>query len=539
MQNNKDENLKDALKKAVTEEPNPNFIYLLEQRLLTKAPDYLRKKSFFNPLFMFFRFSHKFSSALVASVLVVAITAGVAFHMHQNGPQEIINKAYAYYESASQKNAIYYEKNYHEYEIAPGEGMKKSISELWQDDLGNTLNIESDALTGAIESAGLIKINSAGQAKIYDNLPLEESPNTQPFLEENFYCVEFYKHDGMKSNTTLMISAQDPSFYNLSGWSESEEQETELTDEQKFEIMIEDLESGNSSPEQTQLILQTLKVTNDLQDQEITENGKNYHVFTMNLKADVEIHYYINSETYKLEKMIENWKDTKETIFSVEYLESKYLDNSEAQNIFDPAKYNLHPTQMLEAGNPSNLIENGCYKTNGDKMTAEEEKEFWLTLPPSAKTDMEEFKKDTIENSFNRRKLDPVQMQNSAINLRLNLETPLKGGITQFFTSGHSGVDFASMLSEEPVIAADDGIVSFVSSNNSWNGGRQNTVIIDHGDGIQTSYSKLGVVNVKKDDKLKKGDKLATVKEGDENGFIHFELLLNGESINPQKNLAE
>lgn len=528
MQNHEDEKFKHTLKKAVIQEPDAHFIDSLEQRLLAKAPIHLGKKSFFNPLSMFFRFSRKFPSALVASFLVVIIIGGGVFQMNQNGPQEILNKAYAYYEAEDQKNAIYYEKNY--YESSWGDETESYILELWYDDLGNNLSLQIDPVTGEIETANLIKISSKGQAKFYDTLPQEEDSGTQPFLEENFYCVDFYKQDGLKFNTTLMISAQDTSIYSISGW--SEEEDPELTEQQKFETIINELESGKSSPERTKLILQTLKKTKDLQDKKITEKGKSYHVFTMDINTDVQIHYYINSDTYRLEKMTETLKDTQETIFIMEYLESEYLDNSEAENIFNPEKYGLHPSQMLEAGNPSNLTENGCYKTNGDKMTPEEEKEFWSTLPPSAKIDMEAAKADQIETitSFTE---SPLSLEESVNDLTLDLLSPLKGGITQGFTNTHAALDFASMLVEESVVAADDGVVSSVSKDNSWNGGHQNTVVIDHANGIQTFYARLGAVEVEKGDIVKKGDVIAKVDN--ENGYIHFELRLDGKPINPSK----
>lgn len=535
MPNRENENLASIIKETLTESPNPKFIFLLEQRLISKAPEHLCRKSFFNPLSMFFRFSKSPSAALIASVLIITILGGTIFYTKQNGPQEILNKAYAYYETETQKDSIYYEKTHYQ------AGSENYIREVWYDNIGNNLFLESDPATGEITYADLVKIDESGRAKIYDTFPQEEDVSIQPvqaLLEDNFYCVEFYEEGKMKHNTTLMISAQDRNIYSLSGW--GEEIDPEVTDEQKIEGMIGELESGKSNPQQTKLIIETLQKTKNLRDQKITENDKEYQVFTMDLNSDIEIHYYINLETYRLEKMTETLNSTKETVFTMEYLESHYLDNSQAENIFDPTKYGLHPSQTLEAGNPLNLTEDGCYKTNGDKMTAEEEKAFWATLPSSAKTDMEEFKKDIIQNyASNSMSADPLEIQDDAIDLGLNLEAPLKGGISQSFHSDHSGIDFASMLFEEPVLAADDGIVSFVSSNNSWNGGRQNTVIIDHGDGIQTLYSKLGIVNVQKGDKLKKGDKIATVKEGDGNGFIHFELLLNGESVNPQETFSE
>lgn len=62
-------------------------------------------------------------------------------------------------------------------------------------------------------------------------------------------------------------------------------------------------------------------------------------------------------------------------------------------------------------------------------------------------------------------------------------------------------------------------------------------IIIDHGSGIETKYSKLNEVTFKKGDMITKGQVLGKVEASTKNAsssFLHFELSYMGESLNPE-----
>ena len=94
----------------------------------------------------------------------------------------------------------------------------------------------------------------------------------------------------------------------------------------------------------------------------------------------------------------------------------------------------------------------------------------------------------------------------------------------------HLGVDLAS-LQAAPVPAANDGVVV----ETGFIGIFGNAVLLDHGMGLQTLYSHLSQIDVKKGDSLKKGQILgrtgATGMAGGDH--LHFGVLVSGLPVNP------
>ncbi len=99
------------------------------------------------------------------------------------------------------------------------------------------------------------------------------------------------------------------------------------------------------------------------------------------------------------------------------------------------------------------------------------------------------------------------------------------------FWEGHEGVDLAVIDSEE-IVFADAGVVVFAG----WaNGGYGLTVMIDHGNGIQTVYAHLSEVLVHCGNSGEQGQVLGL--GGNVNSsmglHLHFEVRRNGERIDP------
>ncbi len=97
-------------------------------------------------------------------------------------------------------------------------------------------------------------------------------------------------------------------------------------------------------------------------------------------------------------------------------------------------------------------------------------------------------------------------------------------------TQVHLGYDLAS-LKKSPVPAANSGVVVYAAPLNIYG----NTVVVDHGWGLQTLYGHLSSIEVKEGDEVKKGQELGRsgttgLALGD---HVHFEVLIQGVSVTP------
>lgn len=97
-------------------------------------------------------------------------------------------------------------------------------------------------------------------------------------------------------------------------------------------------------------------------------------------------------------------------------------------------------------------------------------------------------------------------------------------------TQDHLGFDLA-VTKHHPVQAANDGIVVFAG----YLGIYGNTVVIDHGYGLQSLYAHLSSYQVKEGDRVAKGQVIGRsgttgLAAGD---HVHFSLILHGQHINP------
>ncbi len=94
----------------------------------------------------------------------------------------------------------------------------------------------------------------------------------------------------------------------------------------------------------------------------------------------------------------------------------------------------------------------------------------------------------------------------------------------------HKGVDIAARQGNQ-VHAAADGVVVLTESRKV----EGNLIIIDHQNGYTTHYAKLSAFNVKKGDKVKKGDVIGLVGNTGVSTapHLHWEVHFNGEPIDP------
>lgn len=109
---------------------------------------------------------------------------------------------------------------------------------------------------------------------------------------------------------------------------------------------------------------------------------------------------------------------------------------------------------------------------------------------------------------------------------------PASGGITQYFSWYHPGIDIAN-LAGGPVYAADSGTI--VGAGWLDNFGYGNRVIIDHGNGFTTQYGHLSAVYVAIGQKVAKGEVIGAMgSTGRSTGnHLDFQIRQNGTALNP------
>lgn len=110
------------------------------------------------------------------------------------------------------------------------------------------------------------------------------------------------------------------------------------------------------------------------------------------------------------------------------------------------------------------------------------------------------------------------------------LRWPARGWISAYFTVRHPGIDIAANHGV-PIYAADGGVVRSAF----WNGNYGNQVVINHRNGIVTSYSHLSSFAVGAGQLVAKGSIIGyNGSTGYSTGpHLHFEVIRNGYYVNP------
>jgi murein DD-endopeptidase MepM/ murein hydrolase activator NlpD len=105
--------------------------------------------------------------------------------------------------------------------------------------------------------------------------------------------------------------------------------------------------------------------------------------------------------------------------------------------------------------------------------------------------------------------------------------SPITGGTGDF----HRGQDYAAQCGTS-VMAAATGTVTFVGWHQFGGGNR---VVIDHGNGLETTYNHLSSFSVKEGQTVSRGDVVAlSGTTGASTGcHLHFEVQVNGEVVDP------
>lgn len=99
----------------------------------------------------------------------------------------------------------------------------------------------------------------------------------------------------------------------------------------------------------------------------------------------------------------------------------------------------------------------------------------------------------------------------------------------------HKGIDISGVTNRS-ILAADNGTVTYAQWNN---GGYGNRVIIDHHDGMKTTYNHMAAIKVHVGQTVQQGQTIGIMgSTGDSTGMhLHFEVYVNGHLVNPMSEL--
>ncbi|QBF31382.1 peptidoglycan DD-metalloendopeptidase family protein [Thalassococcus sp. S3] len=105
---------------------------------------------------------------------------------------------------------------------------------------------------------------------------------------------------------------------------------------------------------------------------------------------------------------------------------------------------------------------------------------------------------------------------------------PVQGRIIRDYAKGRNdGIDIASDPGT-PVAAAADGTVAAITEDAN----NVPIIVVRHPDNVLTVYANVDGIAVNKGDQVKRGQKLAQLREGD-NAYVHFEVREGFESVDP------
>jgi murein DD-endopeptidase MepM/ murein hydrolase activator NlpD len=95
----------------------------------------------------------------------------------------------------------------------------------------------------------------------------------------------------------------------------------------------------------------------------------------------------------------------------------------------------------------------------------------------------------------------------------------------------HQGIDFTASTGTE-IYATGDGVIENIESSKRGYG---NSVVVNHGFGLKTLYAHMDKFNVKKGQKIKRGEVIGFVGNTGLSTapHLHYEVMHNGERVNP------
>ena len=232
---------------------------------------------------------------------------------------------------------------------------------------------------------------------------------------------------------------------------------------------------------------------------------------TDKMKAEYEI---LSARYDSLNMVVENVIERDRNIFGILFESTPYDFNSD----YEQQRLSLH--EKLLGKTKHQMLRDLTAKTAELEARLTELEQTYSTLQENL---------DAIDNSR-----DNIPSIQPVINHQLTLLTAGYGMLMHPFyrtLQSHQGVDY-SIPEGESVFATADGIVKEVLGTTSTSG---ITVVIDHGNGYTTSYSHLQKAKVKRRQKVRRGDIIATSGNSglSISPHLHYEVRYEGVRVDP------
>ncbi|KIT14663.1 peptidoglycan DD-metalloendopeptidase family protein [Jannaschia aquimarina] len=109
----------------------------------------------------------------------------------------------------------------------------------------------------------------------------------------------------------------------------------------------------------------------------------------------------------------------------------------------------------------------------------------------------------------------------------VSFQRPVNGSVREGFSDRNEGIDYNAPAGA-PVGAAADGRVAAITRDTD----QVPILVLRHGDGLLTVYANIQDIRVDKGDTVRKGQRIASVGEGD---FLHFELRQGLDPVDPSR----
>jgi hypothetical protein len=343
--------LNNLLKNKISKE----FVAKLENKLMGQYKPKANR-------FMFWRYS------LAGLSLIILIAASMFFVNPFSSRNNIVANALKYYRTLEDAPGIFYAK--YKISITGQEGLESAFGneyteESWIGDNGERL------LKIHGNNDGIMLTTADGRS--FSDYPWDNhSPST------TISCVvNEQKKGNLVGRTNLTVKSEDYSQYQTS---------SEIIDNSPIENSQEPApeEDWQSDGTISKEILAKIKQDPQFKVESVTLEGKDVFKITTEKNGD-GTEMYFEKETFMLKKEINYPVEHPEFKFSTEYLEVKNITEISPEALFSPEKYKI---QEVYEDAPF-IEEAGCYFPDGKKMTEEEMSKLLLSLPDSAKKEIE------------------------------------------------------------------------------------------------------------------------------------------------------